>query len=516
MSHHVELEHPQPTESSGPLALWIAPLVAAVLVPGLWWTAADSPYSFRTDLVITMTLIVAVVAVALLMALSSGLRKRIRWALGVTSVALLIGFQWRTFTVAGENVADTTGVALLSDVIPVLLAGGFLWLAIRLAAEWQFSLVLTIATSAAVVALGLTALSLVAPQPSDIAIQTADPSSPDVLLLVLDGYGRADWLESEFGFDNNRFLDDLESRGFEVASAATSNYGHTYASVSSMLKLDYVFPVGEITHEAREDMRAALAGATGMIAMFREAGYETVYLENTWGGSQCGGAVTTCVRDGLVERSVWTLGQMTILAPTFRMIQPRAFHSVSADHLNSLDDYVSRPQAAAVPRMTFAHILLPHVPLLLDAECKSHRQDDLRRWGPEDGTILATRRLNYAEQAQCVNRKVLEAIDALVEVNPDAVVMITGDHGPGSLLNANLSLSELEQATLEERMRILGAYRLPGCEESFRADLTPVNGARIITNCALRTSLEPVPDQNLWVDHDVEGTAVDITSRLDQ
>jgi hypothetical protein len=505
---------PGSEESPAPLFLWLLPLFGSALIPGLWWTSADSPHAFRPDLIATMTAFVAAPAAVLLLSLSRGLRKRIRWALGVTTVVVLVGFQWRAFTLAGERVADTTGVPVLSDVVPVLFAGALLWLAVRLAREWQFALVIAIAVAALVGVLAFSTFALVAPRPADLEAAPAASNAPDVLLLVLDGYGRADWLESEFGFDNSTFLEELASRGFDIASLATANYGHTYASVSTMLNLDYVFPAGVISDDAREQMRAALVGADGLIPEFRRAGYETVYLENSWAGSQCGEAVVWCVRDGLAERSLWNLGQMTILAPAFRMLRPRSFHTISADHLDSLSDYLDRQRVVGVPRLTFAHLLLPHVPLLLDADCTLHRWDELRSWGLERGEILAARRLNYVEQTRCVNSRVLDAVDTLIEANPEAIVMITADHGPASLLNPNLALPEIEENTIQERMRILSAYRLPGCRESFRADLTPVNGTRLVTNCALGSNLAPLRDQNLWAHHDAEGTVVDITSRV--
>jgi hypothetical protein len=157
---------------------------------------------------------------------------------------------------------------------------------------------------------------------------------------------------------------------------------------------------------------------------------------------------------------------------------------------------------------------MPHTPLLLDSECNRHGTNELRRWGAEGGDLLAARRLNYVEQTRCVNSKVLDALDALLSANPDALVMITGDHGPGSTLDVNLSLDLLPNAAIQERMKTLGAYRLPGCSDSFRDDLTPVNGTRILTSCALGASLTPLPDLNRWADLDGEGFVTDITSRL--
>jgi hypothetical protein len=501
-------------ESTAPAWLWAIPLVGAVLTPGLWWTTADWPFAFRPDLIATMTLFVAVAASLFLAVLSRGFRWRIRWSLGVTTAVVIVGFQWRMFTIAGESVAETTGIPLIADIIPVALAGALLWLAVRLAQDWQFAMITGMVLTAAVGILGFANLALVAPAPAALVIEPASPDSSDVLLLVLDGYARADWLEKEYDFDNSLFLEELESRGFAIATAATPNYGYTYASVSTMLNLDYVFAPGEINDDEREQMRAALTGAAGLIPAFREAGYEIAYIENAWGGSQCGSGVDWCIRDGLTERSLWNLGQMTILAPVLRSIRPDPFNSVSASQLDSLGSVLAAPHDDEQPRFTFAHVLMPHTPLLLDSECDRYGPDPLRRWGAEGGDLLTARRLNYVEQTRCVNSKVLDALDALLGANPDAMVMITGDHGPGSMLDVNLALDLLPNAAIQERMKTLSAYRLPGCNDSFRDDLTPVNGTRILTNCALGASLVPLPDLNRWADLDGEGFVTDITSRL--
>ncbi|MEA2002215.1 MAG: sulfatase-like hydrolase/transferase [Actinomycetota bacterium] len=501
-------------ESTAPAWLWVLPLVGAILTPGLWWTTADWPFAFRPDLIGTMTLFVGIAATTVLAVLSSGFRWRIRWSLGVTTAVVIAGFQWRMFTIAGESVAEATGISLIADVIPILLAGALLWLTVRLAQDWQFALITGVAMMVAVTWMALANIALVAPAPGPLSIEHAEPGSPDVVLVVLDGYARADWLEDEYGFDNRSFLEGLESRGFAIASAATPNYGYTYASVSTMLNLDYVFTTGEVSDDERHKMRAALTGATGLIPLFKEAGYEITYLENAWGGSQCGSVVDWCVRDGLTERSLWNLGQMTILAPILRTIRPDPFNSVSEAQLESLGGVLAAPHEEGKPRFTFAHVLMPHTPLLLDAECNRHGQDELRRWGAEEGELLAARRLNYVEQTRCVNSKVLDAIDSLLSANPDALVMITGDHGPGSTLDVNLPLDQLPEATIQERMKTLGAYRLPGCSSSVRKSLTPVNGTRILTNCALGTNLAPLSDLNRWADLDGEGYVTDITSRL--
>src|SRR4029079_6981307 len=53
------------------------------------------------------------------------------------------------------------------------------------------------------------------PAPRPTAQPPAD--APDVYVILLDGYARADVLEDTFDYDDSPFLDGLRSDGFEVA-----------------------------------------------------------------------------------------------------------------------------------------------------------------------------------------------------------------------------------------------------------------------------------------------------------
>ncbi len=497
------------TDSTAPLAIWVVPLVLSVLIPGLWWTYADRPFAFRPDLVITMTGFAALVGAILAASISRGFRYRIRWSLGVSTVVLIVLFQWSSLTSAGSAVADAVGIGLLGDVVPVAIGGAFIWLTVRRAHEVAFVAIVGGAVAIAVVAMSASAFSVAAPAPQQ-AVATEATGSRPTLLLVLDGYGRADFIQDEYGYDNSPFLDQLEDRGFVIAPHATANYSYTYAAVSSMLNLDYVFAAGPIQGDQHDVMRGALTGANGLMAEMRGAGYRIAYVENAWGGSQCGSGVDWCIRDGLVRRAAWNLGQMTILAPVFDGLFRDPFNSLSVDHLESLPDLLTAN--ADTPTFFFVHLLLPHAPLVLDSDCTVRDEDTFSNWGSSGGELRQARRNRYTDQVQCVNDLVVAAIDSFIAVHPDAVVMITADHGPGSLLDATLSYDQQSSEVLEERMPILGAYRVPGCPDQPYQSITPVNGARLVANCAAGSSLALLPDRNYWLDLDGEGTVTEITA----
>ena len=69
---------------------------------------------------------------------------------------------------------------------------------------------------------------------------TASGSNPDIYHIVLDGYGRHDFLKDYYDFDNGGFLDWLEHKGFYVARESRSNYSSTRFSLTSALNFQYL------------------------------------------------------------------------------------------------------------------------------------------------------------------------------------------------------------------------------------------------------------------------------------
>ncbi|MCP4966591.1 MAG: LTA synthase family protein [bacterium] len=496
------------SRSGTPMILWAVPLVLAAIMPGLEWVAGERPMAPRYGLVLAMATIVGVVAVFLLAILSRGFKHRVRWSMGVTAMTVLVLFHWPQLTNVGNVVADAVRIPFTSNVLPLVLAVGFLWVANRIGGEWPFASILSVALLIVCGALFINAQSRVSNEPNSTRAAVAAEGSPDVLLMILDGYSGADVLDSRFGYDNSPFTTELETLGFNVASEARSNYGYTYASISSMFELDYVFELGEIGPVEYEAMRNALTGDPELFRRFHEQGYEIAYIQNPWSGSACGSSTDVCWRKGLFESALWATGRMTILAPLVAPVLPHPFNSVSLDHLEAFPELVESQRTEGVPRLTVAHILLPHQPLLLDADCNRHKgadREDLRVSDPDD---IEPRLGYYVEQMKCTNDLVVESLTEIFESRADTLVMITGDHGSDSTRVAGVS-TEWTDPEIVERMSILSAYRLPGCTDVYET-ITPVNGARALANCALDAGLTQMPDRHFWAPGSLQGTVINI------
>ncbi len=68
-----------------------------------------------------------------------------------------------------------------------------------------------------------------------------DLKKPDIYYIILDGYGRGDVLKSVYGFDNEKFYNELENRGFFIARKSNANYAQTTLfSLASSLNMEYL------------------------------------------------------------------------------------------------------------------------------------------------------------------------------------------------------------------------------------------------------------------------------------
>jgi hypothetical protein len=64
------------------------------------------------------------------------------------------------------------------------------------------------------------------------AYQLDASGAPNIYVMLLDGYPRADTLRDTFSIDNRGFLESLETRGFTVSDEARTNYNKTWLTMA--------------------------------------------------------------------------------------------------------------------------------------------------------------------------------------------------------------------------------------------------------------------------------------------
>ena len=105
----------------------------------------------------------------------------------------------------------------------------------------------------------------------------AEGALPDIYYIILDGHGRGDVLQREFGVSSPTLEKELESRGFYVAESAHSNYMQTQISLASSLNFAYAQSLAKPLGSADRERKALDAAIDDNLASrtLKGLGYRT-------------------------------------------------------------------------------------------------------------------------------------------------------------------------------------------------------------------------------------------------
>jgi hypothetical protein len=329
-------------------------------------------------------------------------------------------------------------------------------------------------------------------------------SKPDIYLIILDGYANADVLRTVYHFSNARFVDSLRTLGFRIPHTVRSNYTHTHLSLSSILNMGYVTGL-------RADLGPAASNPSVLnyliennraAAFARREGYTFVFSPSSWWAATMGNRNAAIQLEPWPGFDLWReLGRTDLR----RVLRDRTMLTVftPGEHrptdgrfiLRSFDAMATVPGMAA-PTFLVAHVLAPHYPYVLDADC--HPLDP--RAKHTEAHPWADRQA-YLDQLSCLNRRVLAlATNILERSSTPPVIILQGDHGSNTRDQANrLSPLTVTQDEAAERFGAFGAYYMPcGEDTAFAGVVTPVNVLRKVFSYYLGADLPSLPDSSYF------------------
>jgi len=335
---------------------------------------------------------------------------------------------------------------------------------------------------------------------------------PDIYLLVLDGYGREDVLAELYSTDNSPFIGELKERGFFVAENSHSNYLQTPLSFSSFLNFSYINTATGImgTKSTNRLPLFDLIEYSRAIVLLKELGYKLITTESGFQFTEFEDSDTilspfstslnTFERFFLSTTALDAFSEIN--EPFSHILQDKlAIPSYSTHRANVLFSFEvlrnSIPKMES-PKFVIVHIVSPHPPFVLNQSGNPIVPN--RPYMPGDGEAFGGNskeyQRQYAEQVGFANGEVLAAIDSiLANSNTPPIIILQGDHGPGSLLRRD----NINNTCLWERSSILNAYYLPGGNSStLYPEITPVNTFRVIFNLYFGTAYEMLPDKTYF------------------
>jgi hypothetical protein len=341
------------------------------------------------------------------------------------------------------------------------------------------------------------------------------PDLPDIYYIVLDGYGGPEVLSSHFGYDSP-LPEALAARGFSVAEDAHSNYIQTALSFASTLNLDYVPALLEQPQTKSKD-RGALAELcedNRVVRALRSAGYRIVEYPGEY----------SLTRQALADerRRPWlyftefeymlaTRTPLQELSTLLGLPQSWLPHQIRRHHLRYVLDALAQGDDDPGPSFTFAHIVAPHPPFVFAPDGSYRRELTRATFADGDSWLKIAKpfRESYADgyiaQVQWLDAELPRVVDGILARSPDAIVLVHGDHGPGS----KLAWRNLERSDTEERSSILMAARLPA-QAPLPAGLTPVNLYRVLFNVLFDAGLPLLSDRSWYSTWDTPYTFVEV------
>ncbi|MBY5162929.1 sulfatase-like hydrolase/transferase [Salsipaludibacter albus] len=304
----------------------------------------------------------------------------------------------------------------------------------------------------------------------------------NIWLILTDGYTSPAVVREEAGLDIAPFVDGLARRGFVVPERARSNYPATFASLASLLEMDYL--IDEDSQQLGVDRPAInrlISGDNESVRVLRANGYRFVHATpGLWDSNRCVGFEDLCVSGpSPLSETARAMVRMTPVDPSAFGASRRQV-AQQADPAWVVNEILD--QAPEDPFFAFVHVLSPHPPFLWNDECAlrtdTQLQLDVVQTGPD-----------YAADVECLNRQLNDAIDAIVSEDSTAIVVIQGDHGSGIGTDPDALWG-----VPAERFEVFSALRLgPECEETVPDRLGMTNVMRIVLACVRGTEPQLLP-----------------------
>jgi hypothetical protein len=338
----------------------------------------------------------------------------------------------------------------------------------------------------------------------DVRVFRQATARPNIYYIVLDAYTRADILEEVFSFDNSGFLSGLETRGFVIADRSYANYNLTHQSLASSLNftlLDSVAKDVGVASSDREPLFEMIRENRAM-AILKSQGYKLVTVSSSIEPTD----IRSVDRYFGFAKSVSEFRTVLLnTTPLPLFVKPGQAGSSYDAHrkriLNAFRALQESPREEG-PFFLFVHIMSPHPPFVFGPNGEPIEPDylfsmvDADRLHGGGEAAVHDYIVRYREQLAFLNKRLLEAVDAILSRSPEPpIIILQGDHGS----RAYADLDRPEASFFKENLAILNAYHLPGDGgELVYPGISPVNTFRFVFKHYFGAELDLLEDRSAW------------------
>lgn len=321
---------------------------------------------------------------------------------------------------------------------------------------------------------------------------------PNIYYVLVDAYSGEKSLKKFLGLDIGEFLEKVRARDVHVADDTRSPYNMTFLSVASILNAKYIIDEMSPPYKDRKRFYPGLmkhGPEPAVVRHFESLGYKFNFLGNRW--ARCYNKYVNCPNapDGtLMSYEIRGLYEATPFAwyqqgsdGNFLEVDPAA----TVDAIGNLLTYVVDDGRPTSPSFFFVHHFPPHPPYIFKPDCsvRDTYRFDFRIWNKRSIPL-------YIDNLHCTNKRIMSLFEWLDEHDPNAIVVVTGDHGTG--------FTSLE--SVEERLSTLTLARFPErCQDGLGPRVNSINLMRMAMACAQNSSPRLIENKSFMGSYRTKG-----------
>lgn len=242
----------------------------------------------------------------------------------------------------------------------------------------------------------------------------------DTYVIVPDGLMSFEKLKQNKFYNDNKYEQILRENDLTPLKSF-SNYPTTFASIPSLLN-------GSLFKEdsrVEEKIFFKTIGRSSSVKMFLKNNYEVLWFENNWSGSKCNNNQFTCLQ----KKRVFNFVNNEIVLEYFKLININLYWSDKIYYLLNIKRKYHLDNITAMlkdykytkPVFVFAHIMIPHMPFLVDANCNPIylNKSYTPTWSER----------KYFLQVECLKKQIIDFNNFIKSKNRPYLLIIASDTG---------------------------------------------------------------------------------------
>ncbi|KAA3440179.1 sulfatase-like hydrolase/transferase [Rufibacter hautae] len=367
---------------------------------------------------------------------------------------------------------------------------------------------------------------------------TRPSQRPDIVYIILDGFGRPDNLQKSYNIDLEEFTKFLKAEGFLLPNQSSANYARTAASLASSLNFDYLQNLpGYHPKLTYLDLHKITEEAT-VLRLLRKEQYQLFGFATGFGNAELTKLATylspftqpSPLREMLFSMSpLQIIEENAMLYRQYVDLKTKLFHYKEAPadkgkrHYELIQfalDNVPHYVGLENPSFVFADIFVGHPPFVFNEQGNYQKPTSKQENFIADGSDLIPSypggkeayMQQYRSQLLFLNKRIMTLVERIKQqAKRPTIIILQGDHGPG----ANFHQEDATKSNLRERFAIFNAIYLSGKNAPpLPTDLTPVNTFRILLNQYFQTKLPLLPNRQFYSPGNEPGRFTEVTQIL--